>query len=101
MIDYNLLENKDPFGNPIPSNSSNLFSAEDYKAWTMHSEFNHKNHSLPNFEGVDCFFLLTFLTYKMSSDFPMIEHDFIKHCGDKLSEFNMVGHYGINSFEMN
>ena len=48
----------------------------------------------PDTTGADYFFLDDFITSDMGLDFPVIEQDFIRHCSEKLSEFNNAGWYG-------
>jgi len=48
----------------------------------------------PDTIGVDFFFMLGFLTQQMEDDFPVIEHEFLARCRNKLDEFNSVGWYG-------
>ena len=47
----------------------------------------------PDTTGADFFLLLGFMTPDMRYDFPVIEQDFMAHCGNKTSELNMVAWY--------
>ena len=47
----------------------------------------------PDTKGADFYFLFGFLTDEMYADFPVIEQDFLLHCGDKLNEFSNVAWY--------
>ncbi len=47
----------------------------------------------PNTIGADTYFLLSFMTDDMYMDFPIIQQDFIAHCGDKLRELNAIAWY--------
>lgn len=53
----------------------------------------------PDTTGADFFFLRGFIIEDMEFDFPAIEQDFLKHCSDKLQEFNKAGWYGDTDFK--
>lgn len=56
-------------------------------------ENNELGNSIPSTIGVDRFFIEDFVTEQMSIEFPYIEQDFLKHCYNKLEQFNEVGWY--------
>ncbi len=92
-MNLNFLDNKDPFGNQIHNPKDIGLTQEEIASIKTDIFMNAINQTLPDSDGVDFFFLYDFITNKMSSDFALIEHDFIKHCADKLSSFNEVGWY--------
>jgi hypothetical protein len=91
--------NQDPFGNPIHHPLHNLFSPEELTS--LHNDLLEDviNERIPSSDGVDFYFLFSFINDKMSDDFEIIEHDFIKHCAHKLTTFSEVGWYDTEGFE--
>lgn len=58
-----------------------------------------KGKVAPDTTGADFFFLRDFIIGDMEFDFAAIEQDFLKHCSDKLQEFNKAGWYGDTDFK--
>lgn len=94
----------DPLFDPLYEGNPIFQKMMDEITETVNNEIKKLNDGVivePNTIGIDFYFLMGFMTEEMFVDFPVIEQDFIKHCGDNLNKLNGLGWYdeayvGIN-----
>ncbi len=69
--------------------------AKKFASLIVEDQYNRDNGIIiePDTAGADFYFLQDFMTDEMYVDFPIIEHDFMAHCGTKLKEFDDVCWY--------
>ncbi|SEA96537.1 hypothetical protein SAMN02910384_02866 [Pseudobutyrivibrio sp. ACV-2] len=75
--------------NSVLQEASDLL-AKKFASLIVEDQYNRDNGIIiePDTAGADFYFLQDFMTDEMYVDFPIIEHDFMAHCGTKLQEFD-------------
>ncbi|WP_033154938.1 hypothetical protein [Pseudobutyrivibrio ruminis] len=88
-LPYDAFEN-----NSIMQQAGDLI-AKKYASLIVEDQYNRENGIIiePDTTGVDFYFLQDFMTDEMYVDFPVIEQDFMAHCGSRLKEFDDVCWY--------